>query len=76
MYAARAIEVTNQIIEIVDQYKRSIDAKSSEIFKDENNSQSALIHILTKNKVEKQYTFEGDTKKKSFLDGFLGNNNE
>ena len=71
MYYDRAVVMSQGILDIVDDYKRSIDAKSSEIWKDANNSQSSLVHILSRNKVERQYTLKGDTKR-TMMDGILG----
>ncbi len=67
----RARIMEKGILNIVEENKRSVDAKSSETYKDKQNTQSALIHILSKNKVEKQYTLKGDAKK-SFIDGIMG----
>jgi len=75
MTPERANVIKHGLIQIVESYKRSIDAKSSETWKDKNNTQSALIHILSKNKQEKLYTIKGDAKK-SFLDGIMGREGE
>lgn len=66
-----AKEMEESIMRVVDAYKRSVDAKSSETYKDKHNTQSSLIHILNKNKVEKQYTVKGDAER-TFLSGLLG----
>lgn len=71
MAPKRAVVLERGLLDIVEDYKRSIDAKSSETYKDKQNTQSALIHILSKNKVEKQYTLKGNAKK-TFMDGILG----
>lgn len=71
MSPARAADMASSISLIVDGYKRSIDAKSSETFKDKNNTQSSLIHIINKNKVEKQYTVKGEAAK-GILAGLMG----
>ncbi len=71
MYHDRAVVMSSGILDIVDDYKRSIDAKSSEIYKDPQNTQSALVHILSRNKVERQYTLKGDAKR-SMMDGIMG----
>ncbi len=67
----RATNIETGLLDIVEDYKRSIDAKSSETWKDKVNSQSALIHILSKNKVEKVYSVKGAAKK-TLLDGIMG----
>ena len=55
-----AVILREGILMLCTAYDRSIDAKSSEIYKDKHNTQSALVHILSKNKVEKQLTLKGD----------------
>lgn len=67
----RARIIHQGLMDIVDDYKRSIDAKSSETWKDKDNTQSSLIHILSKNKIEKQYTVKGN-KSKTFMDAVMG----
>ena len=67
----RAEEMHRGLLLIEDDYKRSIDAKSSETYKDEHNTQSSLVHILSKNKIEKQITLKGDGRER-FMDGFFG----
>lgn len=71
MTAARAGGIRKQIFGIIESYKRSIDAKSSESRRDENNAQSTLIDKINRNKVEKMYTVKGEAKK-SFMAGMLG----
>ncbi len=71
MTGPRALGIRKQIFGIIDSYKRSIDAKSSESRRDANNSQSTLIDKINRNKVEKMYTVKGEAKK-SFMAGMLG----
>lgn len=60
-----------QILAYVRSFQLSIDAKSSESLRDQNNTQSPLVHVLTRNKIERAYTIQEEAKK-SFLDGVLG----
>ena len=71
MFSGRALILKKGIMLIVEEYKRSIDAKSSETWRDKNNSQSALIHLLSRNKTERQITLKEDAKR-SILDDWLG----
>lgn len=71
MSGPRALGIRRQIYGIIESYKRSIDAKSSESRRDENNAQSTLIDKINRNKVEKIYSVKGEAKK-SFLNGMLG----
>jgi hypothetical protein len=71
MSPKRASALTRGLRTVIESYKRSIDAKSSETYKDKENTQSSLIHILSKNKIEKQYTLKGD-RKKTFMDSVMG----
>jgi hypothetical protein len=71
MSPERAEEISSGILSIVESYKRSIDAKSSETYKDANNNQTSLVQLLGKNKQERMYTVKGDAKK-TFMDGLLG----
>jgi GTP-binding protein EngB required for normal cell division len=71
MSRERAVVLANQIMDICESYDYSIDAKSSEILRDKNNTQSNLIDKINRNKIERQYTIK-DEMKKGILDGFLG----
>lgn len=71
MSEPRASEMKQQIIDIVNAYRYSIDAKSSESRRDKNNTQSTLIDRLLHYRIEKQYTMKDETKK-SLLSGFAG----
>ena len=67
----RANQISHDIMEISQSFRRSIDAKSSESLRDKNNSQSVLIDKVGRNRVEKVYTMK-DQVNKSLLSGFLG----
>jgi hypothetical protein len=71
MAGPRALGIRRQIYGIIESYKRSIDAKSSESRRDENNAQSTLIDKINRNKIEKIYSVKGEAKK-SFMSGMLG----
>lgn len=60
MYHDRAEEVKQGLLLICNSYDRSIDAKSSEIWRDKHNTQSSLVHVLTRNKVERDVRIKGD----------------
>lgn len=68
----RANILKEQILRLVDSYKKSIDSKASESKRDENNSQLTLIDKLSKNKQERVYTLKEDAKK-SLFSGMFGN---
>ncbi len=68
---ARAEQWSKIILRRVKMYDYSIDAKSSETLRDKNNSQSALTHILTRNKAERAITIEEATKH-SIMDAIRG----
>ena len=67
----RANQISHDIMEISQSFRRAIDAKSSESLRDKNNSQSVLIDKVGRNRVEKVYTMK-DQVNKSLLSGFLG----
>jgi len=67
----RAKVLSEQIIQEGDNFDYSIDAKSSEILRDKNNTQSCLIDKMKGSKIEKQYTLKEDVKK-SLFSGFVG----
>lgn len=75
MCSERAEQFAHEIMEIADSYRRSIDAKSSESVKDNQNSQSTYIDKVNRQKVERVYTMK-DQAKKSLFDGFLGRERE
>jgi len=57
-----AVPMERDLKLILDAYKRSVDAKSSETWRDKNNQQSAMIHLLSRNKTERTLTVHGDKK--------------
>ena len=71
MTANRAKVFKEQILRLVDSYKKSVDGKASESIRDKQNSQLTLIDKLSKNKQERVYTMK-DEMKRSFLDGIMG----
>ena len=66
-----AAELAKDIMLKLNEHKRGIDGKSSETWRDKNNSQSSVFQILSNKRQEKVYTVHGDAKN-SFLDGLLG----
>lgn len=75
MSKEKADVLSQQILQLISSYKRSIDAKSSETRRNKNNAQSALLNSMSRNKVEKEYTIK-DNMKKSAIMGFLGKDQE
>lgn len=61
----------NQIMRKIESFNFSIDAKSSETVRDQNNNTSNLLHILTHKTIEKKYNVTGEGKK-TLMDGMLG----
>ena len=75
MSIKRASIIQEQLIRLVDSYKKSIDSKASESKRDGRNSRLTLIDKLSKNKQERVYTVN-DEMKKSFFSGIMGNDVE
>ena len=71
MCPIRADQVSHDIMEISQSFRRAIDAKSSESLRNKNNSQSVLIDKVGRNRVEKVYTMK-DQMSKSLFNSFLG----
>jgi hypothetical protein len=71
----RADQISSDIMEISQSFRRAIDAKSSESLRDKNNSQSVLIDKVGRNRVEKVYTMK-DQVNKSPINSFLGRDRE
>lgn len=71
----RAVDFAKSIKRLAKPYRRSIDAKSSETYKDAHNTQDSLVHVVSKNKVVRQYDVTGQNKQ-SFVDGFLHRDKE
>jgi hypothetical protein len=71
MSLPRAINMAEDIIEMVKGHKYSIDGKSSESIRDKNNTQGTLLHLLARQKIEKEFVMK-DGKTKGFLSGMVG----
>jgi molecular chaperone GrpE (heat shock protein) len=71
MCAERSTQISSDIMEISQSFRRAIDAKSSESLRDKNNSQSVLLDKVGRNRVEKVYTMK-DQVNKSLINSFLG----
>jgi hypothetical protein len=72
----RAVQYANEIADIGVSFMRAIDAKSSETQRDERNSQSSLMHLINRDKIERVYTTKGDAQKQGVLDAILGRDKE
>ena len=71
MCAPRAQVLAEQIIAIGEDWRHSIDAKSSEARFDDQNAQQTLLDRIIKNKQERTLTLKGDVKR-SLFDGIRG----
>jgi molecular chaperone GrpE (heat shock protein) len=71
MCAERSTQISSDIMEISQSFRRAIDAKSSESLRDKNNSQSVLLDKVGRNRVEKVYSMK-DQVNKSLINSFLG----
>ena len=71
MPPSRAKSFREQILRLVDAYKKSVDGKASETIRDKHNSQLNLIDKLSKNKQERVITMP-DELKRSFMSGLMG----
>lgn len=71
----RAVDFSNGIRRIAKPYRRSIDGKSSETYKDPHNTQDSLLHLTSKNKIVRQYDVTGE-RNQSFVDGILHRDKE
>jgi hypothetical protein len=71
MTLKRAAIFREQILRLVEAYKKSIDGKASESIRDKHNSQLTLIDKLSRNKQERVITLP-DELKQGFLSGFVG----
>ena len=63
MSADRARDFAHTVIDIGSSYRRSLDAKSSESKRNDENSQSTLIDKINRTQVEKIYTSKGEVAK-------------
>ena len=68
-YRANALQKQGSLL--CQAYDYSIDAKSSECVRDQNNTNQTLVSMLAKAKTERTYRLQEEAKK-SMLDGFLG----
>ena len=63
MAPERAKVIFDQIMSYVDSLRYSMDAKSSEIVRNKDNTQSSLTHLLTKFRIERNYSSTEEMKK-------------
>ncbi len=75
MSKERAEDFAENIMGIVDAYRSTVDAKSSEALSDKNNAIQTLIDKIKSNKIERRYVMK-DEMKKGMLDGLLGRDRE
>lgn len=71
MTAYRAAALQKFGLALCNAYDHSIDAKSSECLRDNNNAQLTLLSMLAKAKTERQFSVKGEVGK-SVMDGILG----
>ncbi len=70
MSADRARDFAHTVIDIGSSYRRSLDAKSSESKRDDENSQSTLVDKINRTQVEKIYTAKGEVAR-GVLESFI-----
>lgn len=75
MSKERAEDFAENIMGIVDAYRSTVDAKSSEALSDKNNAIQTLIDKIKSNKIERRYVMK-DELEKGMLDGLLGRDRE
>lgn len=75
MSRERAEDFSENIMGIVDAYRSSVDAKSSESISDKNNAIQTLIDKVKSNRVERRYIVK-DEVKKGIMSGILGRDQE
>lgn len=75
MSKERAEDFAENIMGIVDAYRSTVDAKSSESLSDKNNAIATLIDKIKSNKQERRYVMK-DEIKKSIFSGILGRDAE
>jgi len=71
MTTERADVIAPQVLQLVKNFKYSIDSKSSETRRDKHNAQSSLVDKLVRNKQERIVSLKGDVNR-SLLDAFKG----
>lgn len=70
MCAERAKEISDGLLMIRDEYKRSIDGKSSETYRDKDNNQNAVLNLLFNKTIERKYSIKGQ-QERSIVDAIL-----
>ena len=75
MSKERAIDFSENIMGIVDAYRSTVDAKSSEALSDKNNAIQTLIDKVKSNKIERRYVMKDEVGKSLFA-GILGKDAE
>jgi len=75
MTKERADVIAPQILQLVKNFKYSIDGKSSETRRDKNNAQSSLVDKLVRNKQERIISLKGEVGH-SLMDAIRGKNVE
>ncbi len=75
MSKEKAKAFSDQILNQVQAFMYSLDSKSSESIRDNGSSQSTLLGMVARNKIERSYTVK-DEKKRSMLDAMLGKDKE
>ena len=62
MTLERALPIQEQILNYVSSLRYSMDAKSSEIVRNKDNTQSSLTHLMLKRTIERNYSAKEDAK--------------
>lgn len=75
MSKERAEDFAKNVEGIVDAYRSSVDAKSSESLSDKNNAIQTLIDKIKSNKIDRRYIVK-DELKKGMLQGIMGRDQE
>lgn len=75
MSKERADDFKENIMGLVDSYRSSVDAKSSESLSDKNNAIQTLIDKIKSNKIDRRYIMK-DEAKKGILSGIVGHQRE
>lgn len=75
MSKERAEDFAENITGIVDAYRSTVDAKSSESLSDKNNAIQTLIDKIKSNKIDRRYIMK-DEVGKSLVSGILGRDAE
>lgn len=63
MPSERAQVMFDYLMNLVESYRYSMDAKSSEIVRNKDNTQSSLTHLLTRFRIERNYSSNEEVKK-------------